>query len=410
MAEQMRELLHEAAPRPSREPDFERMWARGRRQRRMMQAAGVTGALVLLVVAGMGYSQLASPGQGDIEVVDEPEDQEPLRGRGQDFGQAETPDGVPFVGRIRVSAAPSNADGDATPERGEVCVGLRLGGDDERLLTAESCGSLERHLETDRMLWTHSRNRALAGVAAWTPLEVDHAAWELGEEELPVEVLAAPGLPGSVFVIAVDEAPEHDTTIVLYDAEGEEVDQLTLEVDGSLDDQDASDPEGDGPPVSDRWMTRDDMDITQEELGEGTWIAGYFYPSDADLAAPEVADVLEPRWLQISDDVLELDQQEQLSAALDALAGPPPTHMADAWRDPGLKLGLRSVETDGSELILDFDTLRAPANGTSHGDAMRAQFEAVARHYYPDASDICVLEDGQPTSWLHDMQSCSSRQ
>lgn len=437
MSEDTRELLHGAAPRPVREPDFERLWARGRRQRRMGQVAGVMGALVALVVAGVGLSQLATPGPGGVEVVDEPDVDEPdteesdseeadseesLRdeaegfGRGEDFGRAETADGVPYVGRIRVSGAPAGTDGEPAPDQGEVCVGLRVLRDDAEgaRLTAESCGSLERHLETDRMLWTHSRHRALAAVAVWTPLEVDHATWELTEEELPVEVLEAPGLPGSVFVIAVDEAPEDDTTVVLYDEEGEQLDRLTVESPDDEDlaypDGDVADGDGDAVPVSDRWMTRDDMDATEDELGEGTWIAGYFYPSDAGTAEPDVADVLEQRWLRISDEPLELDRQEQLGAALEALAGPPPTHMDGAWRDPDLALDLRAVETDGSELILDLDTVRASANGTSHGMAMRAQFEAVVRHYYPQTDAVCVLEDGQPTSWLHDEHSCPSRQ
>lgn len=408
MGEDMRELLHEAAPRPVREPDFARMWARGRRQRRLTRLAGVTGVVVLLIVGGVGLTQLAMPGPGDVQVADEPNVHEPLRGRGQDFGEAETPDGVPYGGRIRVDEAAADDDGGTGRERHEVCVSVSLGPRGERTV-AEGCGLLERYLSGETLL-TSSRGSSHAAVAGWSPLETDRAVWELPDGGLPIEVLEAPGdLPGSVFVIAADDPPAEGTVIVLYDSAGEEVDRLVLASDGSFGEGDPTGPDGGTVPVSDRWMTPDDREVTEQELGEGTWIVGYFFPTDADRAGPDFSDALEPHWLRISDDTRDLDRRDQLREALTALAGPPPTHMADAWQGPELRLELGTAQLDGNELVLDFEQLHAQADGSSQAMAMQAQFEQVAFHYYPEADAICVLEDGEPAVWLHDMPGCPSR-
>lgn len=407
MAEDMRELLHEGAPRPTREPDFEHLWARGRRQRRMTRLAGATGAVVLLALTGVGLTQLSTSGPGDVHVVEQPDTDDQLRGRGQDFGQAETPNGVPYVGRIRVSETVDSSD-DAGRDRDEVCVSMRVGPQGGRS-TAEGCGPLERHLTDDQMVWTHSRTPSHAAVVAWSPLEAERAVWELPDGELPVDVLEAPDLPGSVFVVAVDTAPQADTTIVLYDADGEQVDQLELTSGRSFEEEDVAGPDGEAVPVSDRWVTPDDREDAQDELGESIWIVGYFYPTDADRAGPDFSDELEPRWLRIRDGAQDLDRQAELRQALAALAGPPPTHMADTWQDPDLHLELATANLDGSELVLDFERLHAPAAGSTHAMAMRAQFEQTAFHYYPEADTICVLNNGTPAIWLHDMEGCPSR-
>lgn len=231
MAKDTRELLVDAAPRPRHAQDFEQLWERGRRQRRSTRLAGTVGVVVLLLVVGVGLVQLAGPGPAGVPVVDtpEPEALEELRGRGQQFGQAETADGVPYAGRLRVGQTPMRPDG-TTPDQDEVCVALQIGEPGERS-TSQGCGLLENYLEGSRTLWTQSREPTRSGVVAWSPREVDHAIWELAGEQVRVEASPAPGLPGSVFVIAIDGQPQEETEVVMHDAEGEVVATIPVEVD-----------------------------------------------------------------------------------------------------------------------------------------------------------------------------------
>lgn len=413
MAEDMRELLRDAAPRPNREPDFERLWSRGRRQRRMTRLAGAASAVVLLGVGGAGLAQLTAPGPRDVQVVDEPGpdvpgddayDLDELLGRGQDFGEGESPGGVGYVGRLRVRETSDRTAPESISGQYEVCITLRVGPQDEQS-TANGCGALEQYLEHDRTLWAYTQDSGYAAVAGWLPHEADHAIWELADQEQQIDVLEASGLPGSVFVTAIDAPPQANTAIVLYDDEGAQLDRIELEAQ-SLTETDPDNADDNATATGDQWLTESERNATQDEQGDGSWIVGYFYPDDADAAGPDFADRLAPRWLRIDDE--DLDRQAQLREALAALAGPPPTGMTDNWQADDLRLELDTAELEGQELTLDFERLDARANGTTHAMAMQAQFDRLARHYYPEADTICVFEEGEPTVWLHDMLSCPS--
>lgn len=236
MAEDMRKLLREAAPRPEREPDFEQLWERARRQRRGMQLAGAAGAAVVLALIGVALPQLAVHHPGNVQILDAPDTREMLRGRGQEFGSGETADGVPYVGRLWISEPPAAGDGEPRADQDLVCVALRIGDETKRVRT-QGCGLLEQHLKNNRTIWTQSLAPARSGVAAWTPRKIDHAVWELSDEDLRVEASQVPGLPGSVFVIVIDGQPEQETEVVMYDAAGEKVGTIAVGVDTPAGDQ-----------------------------------------------------------------------------------------------------------------------------------------------------------------------------
>lgn len=168
------------------------------------------------------------------------------------------------------------------------------------------------------------------------------------------------------------------------------------------------DGHGESSDASEDWVNQAAMEA-QEGSGQAIWVVGYFYPSDEDMAGPGFADQLEPRWKRVRDETADLDRDEQLRRALGELPGPAPAGMSNAWQDPSLELELGAVELDGAEVVLDFEQLQAPAAGSAQAMAMQAQFEQAVFHYYPEAEAICVLDDGQPAIWLHDMAACPSR-
>ncbi|HVM14856.1 MAG TPA: hypothetical protein VM287_11085 [Egibacteraceae bacterium] len=162
----------------------------------------------------------------------------------------------------------------------------------------------------------------------------------------------------------------------------------------------------DYPPelIDPTWNTEEDKEAWQAEHGEGTWVVGYFYPPDFDFVDYEqFSEALQPRWKRL-DNGADLDRQGQLAEALAAMTGPPPPRLATAWQ--GRELHLQAVHLDGTELVLDFTVLLAAGEGSTGGAAMAAQFNAVVFHHYPEAESICVLLDGEPSTWLHDAMTC----
>lgn len=244
MAENVRELLHDSAPQPTHRPDFDRLWEHGRRQRRTSRFAGALGGVVVLVVAGLGLAELAATPPGPVEVADLPDRTEPSPSRGEDFGAAETPAGVPYVGRLEIRVTPL-ADRPTADDQ-EVCVTLRTGPQGERSST-RGCGPLDDYLRRNRPLYTAWQPSALTAVAAWTPQQIDHAIWLLPDGDRRIDVSDAPNLPGSVFVTAIDFAVKQTTSIELYDTDGVRVDTITIEVDddASADDQPLLEEDGD---------------------------------------------------------------------------------------------------------------------------------------------------------------------
>lgn len=141
--------------------------------------------------------------------------------------------------------------------------------------------------------------------------------------------------------------------------------------------------------------------------GSGAWVAVAFVPPDIamDPSGAEPAD-LPLRW-KPAEDGPQPSPPRSLARALTLLTGPPPPHLDTAWR--GRVLELASARLEGGELVLDFTRLEAPAGGSHAAAVMALQFEATVAHYFPQAEEICVLEDGEPTFWLHDGVSCPSR-
>lgn len=244
MAENVRELLHDSAPQPAHRPDFERMWERGRRQRRASRFVGALGGVVVLVVAGLGLAELAAAPPGAVEVADRPDRQPPAPERGEDFGAAATPAGVPYVGRLEVGVTPL-ADRPTADDQ-EVCLTLRVGRPGERSST-RGCGPLDDYLRRNRPLHTVWKQPTLTAVAVWSPRQLDHAIWQLPDGDRRIDVTDAPHLPGSVFVTAIDLGLEQTTAVEMYDADGVRHDTITIEVDDdiSADDQPLFELDGD---------------------------------------------------------------------------------------------------------------------------------------------------------------------
>lgn len=157
------------------------------------------------------------------------------------------------------------------------------------------------------------------------------------------------------------------------------------------------------------WVAEEEKRAWEADHGEGTWAVGYFYPAELDFAADYdgFAEALEPRWKRLGDEAANRDRQDELGEALVQLTGPPPPRLTHLWQ--GRQLELRDARLDGTEVVLDFAVLLAAGGGSTGGLAMRAQFDAVVFHHYPEAESVCVLLNGEPTFWLHDQLTCPSR-
>lgn len=161
------------------------------------------------------------------------------------------------------------------------------------------------------------------------------------------------------------------------------------------------------------WVTTSEKQAWQAQHGASTWVVGYFYPFDFDHARLAEADAealqaeLEQRWTRLDGNDRQLSRQQRLGEALTALTRPPPPRLRHTW--DGRTLQLSSVRLDGAELVLDFDELAATAPGSTAAGLMALQLQTVISHYYPRAERLCVLHDGDPTTWLHDMLTCPSR-
>ena len=219
MTDRTRELLRDAAPRPRSDPDFDELWQRARRQRRMSRVAGAIAVVALLAAVGVGLNQFVVPGERDLQVVDLLPPEPPVSGTSQAFGEAETASGITYAGRIRVVESDS-FDGDA------VCLSLHLaptGGG------SESCRSLDDHLQRERIMWAHMQTPKVDAVVVWSPREADHLIWERSDGDQRFAVTEAQDLPGSLVVAAVDHSLEGRSRVVLRDADGAEVGSLTLD-------------------------------------------------------------------------------------------------------------------------------------------------------------------------------------
>ncbi|MEX1164599.1 MAG: hypothetical protein WEB03_13585 [Nitriliruptor sp.] len=71
MADDIRELLHDAAPERGSQPDFDRLWNRAQRQRRLSQVGGVAAGIVVLAGTVLGVGQLL-PATPTLEVTSTP--------------------------------------------------------------------------------------------------------------------------------------------------------------------------------------------------------------------------------------------------------------------------------------------------------------------------------------------------
>lgn len=171
-----------------------------------------------------------------------------------------------------------------------------------------------------------------------------------------------------------------------------------------------SSPEA-GP--TDVWVDDDGRERWEAEHGPATWVVGYFLPPDYDNNTFD-EDVLVRRWRRLATERDDLTRSELLDHALAALPGQPPTGLGHSWQPyPGMpdrELDLESAHLDGHEVVLDFSALQASAPGSTAGVVMGLQFDAIVRHYYPEAEEVCVLVDNEPSEWLHDMLTCPSRQ
>lgn len=262
-------------------------------------------------------------------------------------------------------------------------------------------------------------------VTADPPVQVGAPYVALGDPEAAVDyVVQDPGFEADLVIVRASACAWSEDSDVT-DAGREEprrvswcdlATQLSFDVVGSVDfvqsvAQGVEARASEYPPsiIDPGWVTEDAKEAWQAEHGDGTWIVRYFHPPDIqlDTVREQGAGALTPRWKRISDAALNLDREDELREAFTALTGPPPPQLGHVW--PGLELELGSAEMDGSELVLDFAVLIAPDAGRSANEVAKVQFDAVAFHYYPEADSICVLVDGEPSEWLHEMMTCPSR-
>lgn len=166
-------------------------------------------------------------------------------------------------------------------------------------------------------------------------------------------------------------------------------------------------------PATVEWMTEEQRQAWEAEHGPATWIAVAFWDPALAPDAPPDPPPLPVRWARIADEAYDLPRDEQLRVALLLMTGPGPADLHNAWRDrpesnPDLRrvLQLSSVRLDGDRLVLDFEAIESSGSGSYGALLMAHQFEETVRLYYPEAARICVLLHGQPTFWLHDMESC----
>ena len=222
MTEDTRELLREAAPQPQREPDFEGLWRRARRQRRAGRLAGAAGVVGLLAVMGIGLAQLVASEEPDLQIIATPPEQ-PFPESSQAFGEGATDAGVSYSAEIRVRSD-AGFDGQA------VCLSLDIDSEGgEPTSGGGSCTSLENHLARERVAWLHSEAEHATGVVGWSPRDVDHVTWDLPDGERRFETTNADHLPGSLFVAVLDGPLEEGSRLVLRNAAGGSVRTLNLD-------------------------------------------------------------------------------------------------------------------------------------------------------------------------------------
>ncbi|MFW5933454.1 MAG: hypothetical protein ACOCT8_01865 [Actinomycetota bacterium] len=354
----IRDLLHQADGGPADRPDLPSIRRRGRRLRASRIGGLTAGVLAVVAIAGGVALQLVDGQTPAPPVVEQPEQ------------------GIEATAALEVAPVVEGSWPEGGAQRDESALEIS---DDEligRLVATLQDAPTAAPDELDRevaepgyeVVFLDDQDRVLERLGYYTHVELwgEHEGrWIDGWQPLAVTI----ELP------VEDLADREDPDVVAGD---------------------------------DSWMDEEAMQADQAERGEGTWVVGYFCGTDEDAAGPDFDERLLKRWKRISDEELDLDREEQLRQALAALAGPPPTHLSNTW-DQDHELALATAGTDGTELVLDFDRLDAGANGTTHAMAMQAQFETIAFHYYPEAETICVLDDGEPAAWLHDMEGCPSR-
>lgn len=167
----------------------------------------------------------------------------------------------------------------------------------------------------------------------------------------------------------------------------------------------SSDAAEDAEGASPDWTSDAEKVAWEDEYGPGAWAVGYFYPEGEDFTSDDLRARLEPWWIRVDGDVIDLGREGMLRASIAALTGPPPpATVALSWAGQRLELG--TARLDGDVLVLDVAVLDVTAPGSTAGMAMREQFDAIALHHYPQAEAVCMLVDGQPSVWLHDMLTC----
>ncbi len=72
MADEIRQVLHDAVPTRDLRPDFDQLWNRARRQRRSAQVGGVAAGIAVVAVAGLGVGRLL-PSTPTLEVTSTPD-------------------------------------------------------------------------------------------------------------------------------------------------------------------------------------------------------------------------------------------------------------------------------------------------------------------------------------------------
>lgn len=162
-------------------------------------------------------------------------------------------------------------------------------------------------------------------------------------------------------------------------------------------------PETAAPAEDTTWY--DDEERAAEDAaaeGEIVWVTGWFAPEALD--GPTVAD-MEPRYRKAAGLAPDADAVQRAQVAFAALEGEGPIDLLNPLEGVALRLlGARVEDHDGAPTaVLDFGEGIAGTNqlGSEGGAAAEAQFHAMVREYFPDATQLVVTVEGAAADLFH---------
>ena len=166
----------------------------------------------------------------------------------------------------------------------------------------------------------------------------------------------------------------------------------------------SEDTQGTAAPAEDTTWYDQEERAAEDAAAEGeiVWVTGWFAPEALD--GPTVAD-MEPRYRKAAGLAPEADAAARAQAAFAMLAGEGPVDLLNPLEGVTLRLlGARVEDRGGAPTaVLEFDEGIAATNqlGSEGGAAAEAQFHAMVREYFPDATHLVVSVEGAAAELFH---------